>query len=223
MEMERSWAPKSQLRQGTTCACLRGLYRPKINSSPSWSSLTWCWAVRMWCPWDATQPLAAGSGTLEKGSQAELDPGKKPCGKGWRGILLSAAQVRCPSVLLLTSWPEEQLAVLPPPLRSGTPLKHKSQSLVSTCHPSPAPCAGEVSSHEGFPHAQGSHVRLGIKPSPFFPSVRAITCCLLPCEGRGRLRAPFASKKPSPLSSRRRSVMMHPRCLHVAAASTHNR
>lgn len=33
MAGEGSWDPKSQLRQGTTCACLRGLYRPKIKSN----------------------------------------------------------------------------------------------------------------------------------------------------------------------------------------------
>lgn len=52
MEVKGSWTPKSQLRWGTTCACLRGLYRPKIMSNRYWNILTCvcgC-AVRMWCP-----------------------------------------------------------------------------------------------------------------------------------------------------------------------------
>lgn len=32
MGVKRSWCPKSQPRQGTTRACLHGLYRPKMKS-----------------------------------------------------------------------------------------------------------------------------------------------------------------------------------------------
>lgn len=46
MEVEGSWAPKSQLRRGTTCACLRGLYRPKIKSNQYWNILTCLWLCR---------------------------------------------------------------------------------------------------------------------------------------------------------------------------------
>jgi len=64
---------------------------------------------------------------------------------------------------------------------------------VSSHQPSPSPCAWEVSAREGFARPPGSHIRLGIKPSPFFPSVPSIcatTCCLFPCQG---CRLPLSS------------------------------
>lgn len=96
MEVKGSWAPKSQLRGRTTCACLCSFYRPKIKSN-------------QYLPWRC--PIPRRSGILEKAlwEGMERDASSACLAVLPQVLLLSAAQAQWPSLLLVNSWPEEQL------------------------------------------------------------------------------------------------------------------